>query len=79
MAAVRVRSTLAIAAAAWAAASLRFAARKNGISGPVLTVTAAAGAIRTSENNRVDNQLACAAVANHCRRRSLCLRGRFSA
>ncbi len=48
--------------------SLRFAPWKNSLSGTVLTLAAAAWAIRTSVNNRVDNELIRAPVANRCRR-----------
>ena len=53
--------------------SLRFAPWKNSLSGTVLTLAAAAGAIRTPVNNRVDNELIRPPVANRCRRsRSAC-------
>jgi hypothetical protein len=50
---------------------------ENGLSGVGCTLTAAAGAIRTTVNHRVDNQLRRPAVANRCRHRSGGLRARF--
>jgi len=51
-----------------AGASLRFAPWKNSLAGTVLTLAAAAGAIRTPVNNRVHNEPIRPAVANRCRR-----------
>ena len=42
-------------------------------------MTATAGVIRTSVNNRVDSELIRASVATQCRRRAVRLRGRFFA
>jgi len=52
-----------------AATPLRFAPRKNGLSGPVLTGPAAAWMIRTPVHNRFSNQAWGTSVANHGRRR----------
>ena len=54
-----------------AGASLRFAPWKNSLSGVELALAAAAGAIRTLVNNRLDNELIRAPVANRCRRSRL--------
>ena len=44
--------------------------RKNGSSARVLTMTATADLIRATVNNRINNPVASASVANHRRRRS---------
>jgi hypothetical protein len=49
--------------------ALRFDAAENDSSAHVLTGPAAAEVIRATVNNRVDNELRGASVANHCRRR----------
>ena len=67
------------ATTAWLALRSGFAPWKNDLSDAGLTLAAAAEAIRTSVNNRVDKEPIRAAVAIRRRHRSVRLRGRFSA